>query len=229
MNEDIYLNPGKRNPLTFRQLRDVNKRRCEAGEFGHSLHGWHFTAWSNAFGGEIGELTEAIANVLLLLSKISKVQNTLKKQNRNFNNEAKVIEELAKEFADCVIYLDLLAAWFDIDLSEAVTVKFNLVSRKLGCNQFQINPIVEYNKENDFIYMEALHPEQILNDGVFTVLLDQRVGEIGYLGNRASLIKGVWYHSDGTGWVGKMDYDTEVCSMRVIKHWPNAILERIKE
>jgi NTP pyrophosphatase (non-canonical NTP hydrolase) len=42
------------------------------------------------------------------------------------------VEDLALELADVIIYLDLLAARYGIDLGPAVIAKFNATSEKLG-------------------------------------------------------------------------------------------------
>ena len=67
--------------------------------------------------------------------------NVIKKLNRIRDglpgNKAGVTEEslrtdLAKELADCQIYLDLLASAIGVDLGEATCEKFNEVSERLG-------------------------------------------------------------------------------------------------
>lgn len=44
-------------------------------------------------------------------------------------------QRLADELADCVIYLDLLAARNNIDLGEAIISKFNRTSNKINSPQ----------------------------------------------------------------------------------------------
>ncbi len=44
--------------------------------------------------------------------------------------------KIANEMADIVTYLDLLAIQFDIDLSEAITSKFNEVSNRVKSSIF---------------------------------------------------------------------------------------------
>lgn len=43
-----------------------------------------------------------------------------------------LINHLAEEIADTLIYLDLLAAFYGIDLGAAVAAKFNKVSKREG-------------------------------------------------------------------------------------------------
>lgn len=98
--------------LTFDWLRAANVERCEA--VFHRLHEWSPTDWATAAAGEIGELC-----------------NLIKKMRRGETIDE---ERVASELADCVIYLDLLAARLDIDLGEAVRDKFNRVSIDRKCS-----------------------------------------------------------------------------------------------
>lgn len=100
-------------PLDFDTLRETNVRRCESAF--HKLDEWSGTDWSNAMAGEVGEAC-----------------NITKKIRRGDYPDdyayMDAVRELAKEIADVVIYADLLAARFGIDLGEAVRRKFNEVS-----------------------------------------------------------------------------------------------------
>lgn len=91
---------------TFQDLRRVNVARCN--EVFHPLHSWSETDWACAAAGEMGELC-----------------NLIKKRRRG---EPVHPTEVAKEIADVVIYLDLLAARMGIDVGQAVADKFNEVS-----------------------------------------------------------------------------------------------------
>lgn len=109
--------------LTFNALRDANIARLPTfkngrGEPAHEKHDgsdWKLSAWSNATLGELGEAAN-------LIKKIERGDMTLDATRA----------DLAREFADVAIYLDLLAFRAGIDLGEAVISKFNEVSRRVG-------------------------------------------------------------------------------------------------
>ena len=100
----------------LKRLRLVNVERVTSFDHGGLHDGWNIAEWGCAFGGEAGELL-----------------NVLKKMNRRAPFDPPLNElrhEAAKEIADCIIYLDLIAAKLDIDLTDAVSDKFNTVSEK---------------------------------------------------------------------------------------------------
>ncbi|MBX2803044.1 MAG: MazG-like family protein [Myxococcales bacterium] len=100
--------------LTFAELRRANLARVS--EFGHGgLREWGLAQWSNACLGELGEAA-----------------NLIKKVERGDCTLGEVREELAKEFADVVCYLDLLAARAGVDLAMATVAKFNEVSVRIS-------------------------------------------------------------------------------------------------
>lgn len=110
--------------LTFNILRDANIARLplfknKKGKPAHSKpdgSDWDLSAWCNAVTGELGEAAN-------LIKKIKRGDMTL--------DEAR--SDLAKEFADIVTYLDILAMRAGIDLGKATMEKFNEVSIRIGC------------------------------------------------------------------------------------------------
>lgn len=107
--------------LTFSELRGANLARLKVFP-GHSKgeEPWTPNDWMVAVTGEVGELA-----------------NKLKRIRRGVVVRGKPLptpEELEGEFADIVIYLDLLAARMSVDLGTAVRRKFNLVSDEIGVN-----------------------------------------------------------------------------------------------
>jgi NTP pyrophosphatase (non-canonical NTP hydrolase) len=112
-----------RTGLTFGDFAATNRARCEAQDgFGHPLSGWTLSDWLLAATGEFGEAA-----------------NVAKKLNRerdgipgNTKSAAELRADLADEFADAVIYLDLAAQSQGIDLGSAVASKFNRTSEKIG-------------------------------------------------------------------------------------------------
>lgn len=109
--------------LTFNSLRGANKARLpqfknRRGEPAHSEpdgSDWKLSAWCNAVSGELGEAAN-------LIKKIERGDITL--------DEARA--DLAKEFADVVTYLDLLAFRAGVDLGNATMDKFNEISERAG-------------------------------------------------------------------------------------------------
>lgn len=102
------------------RLRDANLTRLE--KYGHgALHdpnGWGPMQWGCAAAGEMGELC-----------------NLLKKYERQAPTDPKPDDlciEIAKEIADVIIYLDILAAYFQFDLTRIIQTKFNRDSKKRG-------------------------------------------------------------------------------------------------
>jgi NTP pyrophosphatase (non-canonical NTP hydrolase) len=114
-----YLTDG----LTFNSLRGANKARLpqfknRRGEPAHSEpdgSDWKLSAWCNAVTGELGEAAN-------LIKKIERGDMTL--------DEARA--DLAKELADVVTYLDILAFRAGVDLGAATMDKFNEVSERVG-------------------------------------------------------------------------------------------------
>lgn len=94
--------------LSFKRLRKQNRKR--SFESFPTSRKWKGVDWALATFGELGEAA-----------------NVIKKINRK---EYVPIELLAHELADTVLYLDLLAEYYGIDLGAAVIEKFNIVSAK---------------------------------------------------------------------------------------------------
>ncbi|MGQ7937319.1 MazG-like family protein [Paraburkholderia sp. D1E] len=114
-----------KSALTFSMLRMANTARLPQfknarGEPAHSQpdgSDWSLGEWCNAVTGELGEAAN-------LIKKVQRGDLTL--------DDARAA--LAKEFADIVTYLDILAMRAGVDLGEATVDKFNEVSERVGCN-----------------------------------------------------------------------------------------------
>lgn len=107
--------------LTFNALRATNVARCHRW-FDGGLANWSLSDWGVAFGGEAGEALDAIKK--LNRDRIGAAGNQV--------DAAQLVENLADELADTVIYADLVAAYMGIDLGAAIARKFNRVSEKRG-------------------------------------------------------------------------------------------------
>jgi NTP pyrophosphatase (non-canonical NTP hydrolase) len=134
--------------LTFNTLRSANIKRLPLfkdakGRPAHSEpdgSDWSLGEWCNAVLGELGEA----ANII---KKVKRGDLTL--------DEAR--ESLAKEYADVVIYLDLLAFRTGVNLGEAVMAKWNEVSKRVGA------PL--YIDAEDWHYTKAPDPLVCSNEG----------------------------------------------------------------
>lgn len=96
--------------LTFCTFSEVNLRRCNQS-FHWDIEEWSETDWGCAAAGEMGELC-----------------NLLKKRRRGEDID---VEDVGKEIADVVTYLDLLATRMGLDLAAIVAAKFNEVSDRI--------------------------------------------------------------------------------------------------
>jgi NTP pyrophosphatase (non-canonical NTP hydrolase) len=112
-----------RYDFTFATLRLANTKRLPTfknakGEPAHSQpdgSDWSNAQWLGAVLGELGEFA-----------------NLEKKVVRGDLTMEQAKPALAKELADVVTYLDILAYRLDIDLGEATRAKFNEVSARVG-------------------------------------------------------------------------------------------------
>ncbi len=120
--------------LTFSALRVANMRRLPLfrngkGEIAHSQpdgSDWSPSEWMNAVLGELGEAAN-------LIKKVRRGDFALDDYVYDGTNPLGTMRSLiAKELADTVTYLDILAYQFGIDLGEAVRLKFNEISRRVG-------------------------------------------------------------------------------------------------
>ena len=109
--------------LTFNILRGANTARLpqfknSKGEPAHSQpdgSDWCLAQWCNAVTGELGDAA-----------------NIIKKVDRGDLSLEEARPSLAKEFADVVTYLDILAMRAGIDLGKATMDKFNEISKRVG-------------------------------------------------------------------------------------------------
>lgn len=140
--------PGSEVPLSFQELRETNRRR--AAEWHGDANPWRTSDWSNAMMGEVGELAEALDDVLQalwLMNKLSAraghVADTVKKLHRIDTGVVGSVDpgldalkaKVADEIGDVACYLDLLADHLGIRLDVAIVEKFNKISDREGVPQ----------------------------------------------------------------------------------------------
>lgn len=135
--------------LTFDALRRQNAQR----HVRWSDDQWSGGDWSNAMCGEAGEA----ANVVKKLRR----HETGGVVQYNTPSPAELHGALGMELADVVIYADLLALYYNVDLGHAVTEKFNLVSMAQGfperlTGSFEFEGLTE-NELQDAVDFARLH------------------------------------------------------------------------
>ena len=109
--------------LDMAEFSQVNRIRCNSKDgFNHSLESWSLSDWMTATMGELGEA----ANIA---KKLNRVRDGIPGNNEN---ESELKAKLKDEIADVFIYLDLLAQSQGFILENAVRVKFNRTSQKIG-------------------------------------------------------------------------------------------------
>lgn len=122
--------PNMSKGLGLSTLREANLKRLpqfrdRQGRIAHAKpdgSDWSRAEWLQAVVGEVGELAN-------LLKKVKRGDFTAEQM-------PEVEQEIQKEFADIVIYLDIFAAQCGVDLDRAVREKFNEVSRRVGATVF---------------------------------------------------------------------------------------------
>jgi len=108
--------------LRFGLLREMNFTRRNRWH-NPDTEPWSGADWSNAMCGVAGEA----ANVVKKLRR-----HETKTSPQGDPSERELRLALADELADVVTYCDLLAAFYGIDLGDAVATKFNRVSIRQG-------------------------------------------------------------------------------------------------
>lgn len=113
--------------LTFDELHDTNKQRCEAAF--HQVDEWKPWEWTNAMAGECGEACNVSKKMNRIWPANQFKQNWNKPEDQRLEELA---ERLADEVADTVIYADLLLTSIGRSLSDAIVRKFNEKSDEIG-------------------------------------------------------------------------------------------------
>lgn len=119
--------------LTFEDLRFANVQRNQEWDPDNKISG---AFRGLEFSGEVGEFIEAVQDQLVNLAiKTGTICNMTKKMERErlgLKGSRVSLIEIAKEFADAQITLDLLAMHFSIDIAESVAMVFNAKSDEHG-------------------------------------------------------------------------------------------------
>lgn len=117
--------------ISFDQLRQANEARVvlwhpDFRDPSSPAH-WNGADWGNAMQGEAGEAGN-------IIKKIRRLE-TIKTGRQSERNDLVLIDKLGLELADTVIYADLAAAYYGLDLGIQVARKFNITSEEYGWPQ----------------------------------------------------------------------------------------------
>lgn len=124
--------------LTLRHIAEVNKRRCEAWHQGDKP--WTIERWITATVGEHGELTEVVLTAAVGMA-LGRLANDAKKLFRAEDGSVGILKgetieslraKIAKEWADVMLYMILLATYSKIDMDGSIRSVFNAKSEQLG-------------------------------------------------------------------------------------------------
>lgn len=126
------LPTGVKLALCFEEVSEQNRLRGEQWHRG-GLEEWSPADWSNAMAGEAGEVCNAV-------KKLRRLEDGIAQHGGPQTMEA-AIGAIADEIADTYLYLDLLAQRLGIDMAEAITSKFNRVSKREGFPQLLPAPL----------------------------------------------------------------------------------------
>ena len=130
------------NGLTFAELAKTNGARVKRWHgvrwrvderdptFAHlgaiELDHWTGADWSNAMQGEAGEAGNVV-------KKLRRIEGGLPGNRKPGDDDRELlISKLGAELADTIIYADLLASYYGLDLGAAIVTKFNAISEELG-------------------------------------------------------------------------------------------------
>lgn len=103
--------------IAFNDLRDANARRAdEIDDRKHAISYYSGQHWVCGLASELGEVADIIQDAA---------------RGKTLYED---VEHLAEEIADVVIYADLLAQRYGINLGDAVRRKFNKTSEKLAAD-----------------------------------------------------------------------------------------------
>lgn len=108
--------------LSLLEIRRVNVARSKAWH--EEAEAWTVTDWSNAMAGEAGEVCNAV-------KKLRRLQCGIKARKGPATIPV-ALEEVGKEIADTIFYLDLLANHLGMNLADLLADKFNEISEREG-------------------------------------------------------------------------------------------------
>jgi hypothetical protein len=127
LSEQVVID--RREPLMLADFRRANVMRCEAEAprgFAHPINGWSPLEWAGAMCGEAGEAANKAKK--LLRTTMYHAGEALR-YNRGEKVEA---INVGLEYADAVIYGDLMLARIGLDSETMIRAAFNSKSIEIG-------------------------------------------------------------------------------------------------
>lgn len=119
--------------LSFADLAKANHERS-VRTYGGAPEIWSLSWWSTKLASECGEVAQVVTRVLNGSGDESALARWLDASARfahiSTDEDQTIRGALADELADVVIVADLIAQKIGVELSTAVTAKFNATSRK---------------------------------------------------------------------------------------------------
>lgn len=117
-------------PLTFEEVIAASIPRANIWH-GGDFKNWSVADWAVAFGGEAGEVLNAVKK----LRRIEDHAPNVNDPERQLSTRAAAVAKIGDELADTFLYMVLLAARENIDLPAAIIRKFNETSVRYGFPQ----------------------------------------------------------------------------------------------
>lgn len=110
--------------LSFDKLSAVNRARAAHWHAGGTP--WVGSDWSNAMAGEAGEACNVVKKLRRQETAVVGAADPVWQE---------LVAKLGEELADTLIYIDLVAAHYGVDLPAALCAKFNAVSEREGLEE----------------------------------------------------------------------------------------------
>ncbi len=114
--------------LDLIDLRAANVNRAQ--RWHADAEPWTGADWSNAMAGETGEACNVVKKIRRIETSIT--QGTYHGEETTSTDRDELVRKLGSEIADTIIYADLLADHYGIDVGAAIRRKFNAVSEAQG-------------------------------------------------------------------------------------------------
>ena len=123
-------------------LKDANLERDK--EKYKDLQRWDVMHWACALAGEAGELANKAKKIWKLNDEIDRTlsDKDLNCVEKNYDYDEleqkreTLVDGMAEELADVLIYADLLAQHLNVNLEDALIKKFNLKSKEIKSTVF---------------------------------------------------------------------------------------------
>jgi len=154
MNNEALIN------LLHHRLPEANKTRCHRWHGPEGVNDWTADKWTVATLGELGET----ANALKKLWRVRANMANISEADRQLSTEAEALAKIADEFADTMIYHDLLLQCaypglrtepWDFQMNRSPEKHLISATRALSCD-------LNHDECRDFrsaMLSFALHPE----------------------------------------------------------------------